>query len=71
MPDVRDCGQVAYEAWAAVLGWKDFRDGSRLPFWVDLPETVRIAFLESAHAVLQECWEGKKRPGTGSHRRLA
>jgi hypothetical protein len=62
---VTDSGQIAYNAFAAALDWRNHQGGC-LPFWDALSERDRDAFRQAARAVLAECW-GEKPSRAGKH----
>ena len=62
-----EVGKIAYEAFAAALGWK-FR-GAQLPSWSALPGGEQDAFRAGGHEAIQKGWVQAQPPPTGKHKR--
>lgn len=50
---MKSYGQIAYEAYCQKTNWISLVSGQRLPEWKDLPMTIRLAWQESAQAVIE------------------
>ena len=46
-------GQVAYEAYCGVTGWKSAVSGADLPQWENVKDGIKIAWEVAADAVLK------------------
>ena len=62
----RETGQICYEAFAGLLGWK-WR-GLPLPSWEKLEPVEQDAFRAGAHDAMQRGWSQGVEPA-GKHKR--
>ncbi len=65
-PQFKGVGQINYEAFAAILGWRI--DGQRMPLWPQLADREQQAWHAAAGDVLQKGWV-EAQPGRQGRRR--
>jgi hypothetical protein len=59
----KETGQYAYEAYAAAVNYRNYQ-GGMMPQWLELPEEIRNAWREAAHAVMRYGWQSPEPPET-------